>query len=232
MLCSCPEDSKRKHESPPAELASNKRRKCYGSVSGLLEGDIASGSFSCTRAQLYAATIHSKMPETTTEFGLGKLAKIGAHGRWTANCERDFHVLMRRTGKILRVDLDTVDIRIHNPETCEVEWKKLPILSPPKVAKALYKSGPRVFKQLMTGGECLETFWRHHSDHAEWFRRHPAYSIPDKSQLVGVLLHGDDVKAYKNADGKTLTVSWAPECSRMECLLRYFAITVLPMRHI
>jgi hypothetical protein len=206
-----------------------KRRRTSEVLSGLLEEDVSSGKISCTTAQQYSSALGDPVGPGDD---LHKLAKLGSMGRHLQNGERDFHRLMRRSGKSLKVELEYIKIRLFNPTTCLIEEKLHPILPPSSLVRALFKEHGDIFEKLMLGGEDAESYWSHVAENTPWFKRHAAYQLPCRKRLVPFHFYGDDVKCFHNADGKILVIAIAPELSSLSSMLRYWPVLVLPLHHV
>lgn len=195
-------------------------------LADLLIEDISSGSQSCGRAQKYAgaAAVHDE------DADLRFIAKIGSHGWNAQNAERDFHTFVRRSKRCVDVALKFIPVRMYDPSTCEVKEVMHPIIPPNTFARALYKQeGKEGFRKLLFGSVDASSYWTHVQTHCPWFA---GRKTGDFDTLCGISIHGDDVKTYKNTDGKVVVISWTSDFCQELSLSRFYTIAVVPLHHV
>ena len=140
-----------------------------------------------------------------------KLSKLASSGRHLQNAERDLQRTINKFGKSLKIQIDSVPVRLYNPATEDIEQGNLSVLCPISVATALWHEGQDVFADTFlgpAGASGAELFWRNAKKNASWFK---ANLIPE-SQYGGLLplyVYGDDVEAYRNSEqGAVSVIGW------------------------
>jgi hypothetical protein len=120
-----------------------------------------------------------------------------------------------------------------DPNTETVKEVMHPILPPNEFTAALFNHGPAFWKEHMVGVTDPAQYWSHVKAHCPWYSKHPiANAGVDTSKLIGISIHGDEVKCYKNTDGKVLIVSFTSDFCESPSLRRFWPIAVVPYHHL
>ena len=218
----------------------------------MLVDEFASGASSATRAaELYKhfvwglqvqrtassalAWMQKRGMEPHPEDRVAKMAKIGARGRWPANCERDMHKLLMRSGQQLGAKMEWVKARLFNPSLLVETDEWVPVLFPDAVLTALWEKGEDVFRHVVLGGmseEDVAAYWRHVSS-LPWFRDNPGRQWHCPGRMAAFGTYGDEVQCYRNSECGIVSITgWQLELAvAAEPLLRLFPFAVLSEYH-
>lgn len=163
---------------------------------------------------------------------LHKVAGIGAHGKFTNNCERDLQTLILRRNQSLDVEIETIQVHLFNPKTEEETLRPLSIIFPDKMAEALYRYDEAVFQKVFFGDKVdAKEYWLHCRQHANWMKDHPAAAEGlQLDKLIPLSLYGDEVQSFRNTEGGVVSaMAWCSDFSAgLPPLSRYMTICVLP----
>ena len=167
---------------------------------------------------------------------VAQLARLGAAGKFSGNCERDTHRLVQRLGKRLDCQIDYRQVQLINPATLEEHWQDMPMILPHELCLALWSKGEDVFRRCLYGNmtdQDIESYWNHVEAKSVWFSSHPASRWQHRARLCGVATYGDEVQAYRNSEcGVVSILGWTSELSFLnEPLCRYFATAVWSEHH-
>lgn len=168
------------------------------------------------------------LPSTST---LRKVAAIGAHGKFSSNCERDLQRLILKAGAAIDVDIERIRVHLYNPKTEEESLQNLSVIFPDKLAAALYEQNIALFETVFFGDKVdAEDFWNHCRNNAPWMEGHPAAESGRPGKLIPMSLYGDEVQSFRNTEGGVVSVvAWCSDFSAgMPALSRYFTICILP----
>ena len=166
---------------------------------------------------------------------VNRISMLGTSGKYTQNCERDFHFLLKSFSKRLGVKIGAVQARLFSHATASIEWQKISVIFPDDMAKALFAKGEKIFRHTMFGDHSLndvEYFWKHCSESCDWFKNnlHQYHNYPALSKLIPLSFYGDDISAYKGSETGSVTVlGWCSDFAYgNSSLTRYFPIAVFP----
>lgn len=162
-----------------------------------------------------------------------RIARTGACGKYENNCERDMHTLLSTFRKRLGVKVSSVLARTYDHATASIQWSEIAVIYPDDLATALYEKGPKVWRHTMVGGQGddeIQQFWDHCAEHCDWFRGSHCYNYPLRSRIIPLSLYGDDIAAYRNTEGGSVTVlGWCSDLGfANKPSLRYFPLAVYP----
>lgn len=139
-----------------------------------------------------------------------KLASIGCHGVYPANCQRDimskFRIPKTDIPEPLIVKLPLLNVKKVPPEVEEVDF---PIFLVQDMLHCLYHSHPREFKQRYIGSEnALSEFWSGVRGDDPRIVHHPVRLRPGyKDYAIPERLHGDGVPYGQGEDASLDVVS-------------------------
>ena len=167
---------------------------------------------------------------------VARLSRLGASGKYPANCERDTHRMIQKMGMSLHAAIEHIPVRLVEPSTLEESVQHLPVILPHQLCLALWSKGEQYFRHCLFGkwsDEEVKAYWDHLETHSTWFGEHPAKNWPHRERLCGVMTYGDEVQAYRNSEcGAVAVLGWTSELAFLnEPLCRYFAIAVWSEHH-
>ena len=162
---------------------------------------------------------------------VSKLSRLGAHGRYPANCERDLHRTLHKFARRLKVNITRHPVRFWSHKESKVEWMDLPMLFR-KIccklsgAEVRQLSGHMLFGT-MTDAE-IESYWKHVNDFCPWFQKHPARNLTSWKRLGAITSYGDEVNCYRNSECGVVSIcAWSAELAiKNDALFRWFPLTV------
>eukprot|EP00435_Cladocopium_sp_Y103_P043551 s1451_g12.t1 len=159
---------------------------------------------------------------------VAKISSVGAGGRHQNNAERDLHRLLQRVSQSLDAKPETVQVRMVNPSTLEIEWQPLPVLFPEALITAFWEAGEDIFRYClfgqMTEDETLQ-IWKHVEKHCSWFSTHPARGWKWKGKVASIGMYGDEIQCYRNSEcGVVSVTAWTSEfCTQNSAALIHMA---------
>lgn len=164
---------------------------------------------------------------------ISRLAKTGARGQSSNNCERDLQRIVLSSSKTLDVQIETVQVRMLCAKTMQKKWRSLPCIFPDKLAESVFHYSESLFRHLFLGTEVDATsYWQCVRDRSGWFSNHPASTVPRDQwdKLIPISLYGDEVQSFRNTEGGVVAcVAWTPDFAvRMPTMSRYFALCAWP----
>ena len=91
---------------------------------------------------------------------VNRISMLGTSGKYTQNCERDFHFLLKSFSKRLGVKIGAVQARLFSHATASIEWQKISVIFPDDMAKALFAKGEKIFRHTMFGDHSLNSAYK------------------------------------------------------------------------
>ena len=158
-----------------------------------------------------------------------KLSKLATSGKHPQNAERDLQATVRRYGKSMKIQADSVPVRLYDPATEEITQSSIDVLCPISLAHAIWREGPDLFEAIFLGSQGAsgaKAFWENAKQNASWFKNS---QIPKEcyKDLLPLYLYGDDVEAYRNSDpGAVSALGWGCDFGyKNEAMLQNFLLT-------
>ena len=168
----------------------------------------------------------ASIPDTDLVY---QMSLIGASGKHPQNSERDLHRLAKDCAGSFTPKVSTVQVRMYNHKTGEIELADTSVIFPDDFICAVWELGEHIFRRCFCGTEDIGQYWKHHMEHCSWFKSHPAYHYPSKDRLLPFSLYGDDVTCYKGTESGSVSVLafTSDLVYGNEPLQRYFLMNVM-----
>ena len=175
--------------------------------------------------------LHKHCGSTTKKDMVARISAVGAGGRHQNNAERDLHRLLQRVSMSLAAKPETVQVRMVNPSTVEIDWEPLPVLFPDALIQAFWEAGEDVFRYCLFGLKSEDEIfqiWKHMEKHCRWVSAHPASGWKWRGKVASIGMYGDEIQCYRNSEcGVVSVTAWTSEfCTDSIPLLRYYPIAV------
>ena len=164
---------------------------------------------------------------------VGHLARLGAHGKWRSNVQRDFLRMAKRDSQWLKcLNVYEFDLQRYRDNALGLRTFKCSLALPHDTFATMAELDEEAFKRVFIGDADLKHFW-HRVQNEDWFQRHPfrdaVLDAPHKA--VPCRLHGDDADVNKNYNFLALNYSSVVVLAE-ETAVHKVGIGLLPLKNL